>query len=152
MPAFILAMGINTLLFTGTGHRMQSSIINYDGAVTSNIQTSVTSDLRGSINTNVALEQIDAIHMTLLYDPDTLFLDEIQNDLPNGTLVQVTETSPLTITLAFDTPYTIEKNTPLFTYQVIKLTPESRNINISGAYFTKENQRYELSASGSGSF
>lgn len=152
VPAFLIAMGMNTLLFTDAGHRVQSSIVNYQWAVESNMSVTVDQNLVGSIRSNTTFNNIDALHVTLLFDPDALFLDQITSDIPGASIIVLTDTSPQTLSISFSEPTTIEANANILDYQIIKLTTEPRNINLSSVYFEKEWVRYELSSTGSDLF
>lgn len=152
VPAFLIALGLNTVLFTETGHRMQSSIVSYEGIENSHMSVVVDpGTASGSVRVHQDMQDIKTIHFTLLYDDSAVILDEI-SAMTGGSLIELSDSMPRTISVSFAQETDLVANTDIVSFGVASITTEPRTINISDTFFMSGGNRYELTNQGSGPF
>jgi len=153
LPAFVLALGLNIVLFSETGHRMQSSIVSYEWLRESQLSVIVDPTQQSAVvSVHQDITAVSAIHFTLLYDDTAVVIEDITSAIGGWSLTKLTNQVPQTISITFAQPTDIVANTDIASFRTFSLTPEPRTINVSDTFFMSWSDRYELTSQGSGPF
>ena len=151
IPAFILALGFNYVLFTEWGHRLQGSIVNYDEVVGSDLSVIIDPENgTWSIRVHQDLEHVESIHVTLLYDEATVVVSDLIAS--SWELLQITDTVPLNMSIVFSQPTDISTNQDILGFSFLSLASDPRTINVSDVFFLSGGERFEMKSQGSGPF
>ena len=99
VPAFVLALGLNFVLFTEWGHRLSSSIVDYGEVASSDVSVLVDpEEWVWSVRVHRSIpKDVESIHFTLLYDDEAVLLSDFSS--ANGQLIKITDTVPLSVSV-----------------------------------------------------
>lgn len=137
------------VLFTDSGHRLQSAIVESD--TTSHAEAHlVASEESLSFKVNVTATNVTKIEGTLNYDDESLILRNPVSSLGKVTLTE--EWFSKKITLTFTSPQNIRKGDTLITWDMTPILPEIRTVNLTEVSLTMTDWVEQLTTEGTGEF
>ena len=147
--AVLCAIGVHTVLFTDSGHRRQSAIVESD--TTSHAEAHlVASEKSVAFKVNVTATNVTKIEGTLNYDDESIILSNAQSSV--GTITTVDENFSKKITLTFPKPTNIQKGDTLVTWTMTPVLPEVHSINLTDVTITMTDGENPLTTEGTGEF
>jgi hypothetical protein len=153
LPTLLLgvlcAVGVHMVLFTDSGHRLQSAIVESD--TTSHAEAHlVASEESLSFKVNVTATNVTKIEGTLNYDDESIILANPVSPLGKVTLTE--EWFSKKVTLAVTNPQNIRKGDTLITWTMTPVLPEIRTINLTEVSLTMTDWVEQLTTEGTGEF
>jgi hypothetical protein len=147
--AVLCALGVNTVLFTNTGHRLQSAIVESD--TSSHAEAHLVADEKKLVlKVNVTATNVTKIEGTLNYDDESIILSK---PLPTSGQVTITDTDfSKKVVLSFPTPTSIHKGDTLISWTVTPVLPESHTINLTDVTIHMVDGDKPLTTEGTGEF
>lgn len=104
--AVLCAVGVHTVLFTDSGHRLQSAIVESD--TTSHAEAHlVAGENNLSFKVNVTATNVTEIEGTLNYDDESIILSNLQSSVANISVIG--QDFSKKVTLTFAKPTNIQK-------------------------------------------
>ncbi len=148
--AILCAIGVNTVLFTNTGHRLQSAIVESDTSSHAEAHL-VAGEKNLAFKINVTATNVTSIEGTISYDDESIILGKATS--PSGIVSSLDEDYTKKITIKFPTPTTIHKGDTLVSWIMTPVLPETHIINLINAdiHMTDGGDR-PLTTEGTGEF
>lgn len=145
----LCAVGVHMVLFTDSGHRLQSAIVESD--TTSHAEAHLVASTETlSFKVNVTATNVTKIEGTLNYDDESVILANPVSPLGK---VSVTEDwFSKKVTLILTTPQNIRKGDTLITWTMTPVLPEIRAINLTEVSLTMTDGVEQLTTEGTGEF
>jgi hypothetical protein len=152
-PTLILgvlcAVGVHMVLFTDSGHRLQSAIVESD--TTSHAEAHLVAGAETlSFKVNVTATNVTKIEGTLNYDDESIILTNPVSPLGKVTLTEEWFSKKVTLTLT--TPQNISKGDTLITWTMTPVLPEIRAINLTEVSLSMNDGTEQLTTEGTGEF
>jgi len=152
-PTFLLgalcAVGVHMVLFTDSGHRLQSAIIESD--TTSHAEAHlVAGDESLEFRVNVTATNVTKIEGTITYDDTSLVLSDPRSPVGNMTITDGDFSKKVTVTFA--SPTNIRKGDTLASWMIIPILPEVHSINLTEVSLTMTDGVQQLTTEGTGEF
>ena len=126
--AILCAVGVNTVLFTNTGHRLQSAIVESDTSSHAEAHL-VAGEKNLAFKVNVTATNVTSIEGTLSYDDESVILSKANS--PVGTVSFVDEDYSKKVVIKFPAPTTIHKGDTLINWTMTPVLPETHTINLT---------------------
>lgn len=148
--AVLCAVGVHTVLFTDSGHRLQSAIVESD--TRSHAEAHLVAGEKNLVfKVNVTATNVTNIEGTLSYDDESIILSNVNS--PLGIVSVIDEDYTKKITLKFPNPTTIHKGDKLITWTMTPVLPETHAINLTSVsiHMTDGGDR-PLTTEGTGEF
>lgn len=148
--AILCAVGVHTVLFTDTGHRLQSAIVESDTSSHAEAHL-VAGEKKLDFKVNVTATNVTKIEGTLNYDDESIILSNPRTLV--GTMAVKEDGFSKKITLTFPTPTNITKWDTLITWTMTPVLPETHTVNLTDTaiYMTDGGDR-PLTTEGTGEF
>lgn len=147
--AVFCAIGVYTVLFTDSGHRLQSAIVESD--TTSHSEAHLVADETSlAFRVNVTATNVTKIEGTLNYDDESIVLSNPVS--PFGEIAITREWFSEKITLNFPNPRNIKKGDTLINWNMTLMLPEVRSINLTEVSLTMTDGVEKLTTEGTGEF
>ncbi|MBP6920955.1 hypothetical protein KBB89_00175 [Candidatus Gracilibacteria bacterium] len=145
----LCAVGVHMVLFTDSGHRLQSAIIESD--TTSHAEAHlVASEENLSFKVNVTATNVTKIEGTLSYDDTSLLLANPTS--PLGKIAITEEGFSKKVSLTFGQPQNIRKGDTIITWAMSPILPEVRSINLTEVSLFMTDGIEQLTTEGTGEF
>lgn len=145
----LCAVGVHMVLFTDSGHRLQSAIVESD--TTSRAEAHLmASEENLSFKVNVTATNVTKIEGTLNYDDESIILANPVSPLGKVTLTEEWFSKKVILTLT--TPQNIRKGDTLITWDMTPILPEIRTINLTEVSLTMTDWVEKLTTEGTGEF
>lgn len=153
LPTLLLgvlcAVAVHTVLFTDSGHRLQSAIVESD--TTSHAEAHLVADETSlEFRVNVTATNVTKIEGTLSYDDESIILTNPVS--PLGEVTMTEDWFSKKVTLALTTPTNIRKGDTLITWNMTPILPEVRTINLTEVSLTMTDGLEQLTTEGTGEF
>jgi len=147
--AVLCAIGVHTVLFTDSGHRLQSAIVESD--TTSHAEAHLVGDKTSvTLKVNVTATNVTKITGTLSYDDESIILSKPVTSI--WTLDIIDGDFTKNITLTFPEPTTIKKGDTLITWTMTPILPEVHAINLTNVTLSMTDGDKPLTTEGTGEF
>lgn len=147
--AILCAVGVHTVLFTDSGHRLQSAIVESD--TTSHAEAHlVASEKNVTFKVNVTATNVTKIEGTLNYDDESVILSNAVSWVWNITIAD--QDFSKKVTLTFPKPTNIQKGDTLVTWTMTPVLPEVHSINLTDVTITMTDGENPLTTEGTGEF
>ena len=147
--AVLCAVGVHTVLFTDSGHRLQSAIVESD--TTSHAEAHlVASEKNVTFKVNVTATNVTKIEGTLNYDDESVILSNAVSSVWNITIAD--QDFSKKVTLTFPKPTNIQKGDTLVTWTMTPVLPEVHSINLTDVTITMTDGENPLTTEGTGEF
>lgn len=147
--AVLCAVGVHTVLFTDSGHRLQSAIVESD--TTSHAEAHlVASEKNVTFKVNVTATNVTKIEGTLNYDDESVILSNPISSVWNITIAG--QDFSKKVTLTFPKPTNIQKGDTLVTWTMTPVLPEVHSINLTDVTITMTDGENPLTTEGTGEF
>lgn len=147
--AILCAVGVHTVLFTDSGHRLQSAIVESD--TTSHAEAHlVASEKNVTFKVNVTATNVTKIEGTLNYDDESVILSNPVSWVWNITIAD--QDFSKKVTLTFPKPTNIQKGDTLVTWTMTPVLPEVHSINLTDVTITMTDGENPLTTEGTGEF
>lgn len=145
----LCAVGVHMVLFTDSGHRLQSAIVESD--TTSHAEAHlVAGDENLSFKVNVTATNVTKIEGTITYDDTSLVLSNPNSLVGNMTITDGDFSKKVTVT--FPSPTNIRKGDTLSTWTMTPILPEVHSINLTEVSLTMTDGVEQLTTEGTGEF
>lgn len=148
--AILCAVGVHTVLFTDSGHQLQSAIVESDTSSHAEAHL-VSGDKKLEFKVNVTATNVTSIEGVLSYDDESVILS---NPLSSVASVSISDADfTKKVALTFPQPTTIHKGDTLITWTMTPILPEVHSINLTNVaiHMTDGGDRL-LSTEGTGEF
>ncbi len=126
--AVLCAVGIHSVLFTDTGHRLQSAIVESDTSSHAEAHL-VAENKKLEFKVNVTATNVTSIEGTLNYDDESVILSNILSRVGTVTISDSDFTKKVII--SFPKPTNIHKGDTLITWTLTPVVPEVHSINLT---------------------
>lgn len=137
------------VLFTDSGHRLQSAIVESD--TTSHAEAHlVAGDDSLEFRVNVTATNVTKIEGILNYDDTSLVLSNPRSSVWNMTITDSDFSKKVTVT--FSSPTNIRKGDTLATWTMAPILPEVHSINLTEVSLTMTDGVKQLTTEGTGEF
>jgi hypothetical protein len=147
--AVLCAVGVHTVLFTDSGHRLQSAIVESD--TTSHAEAHLVADEKSvAFKVNVTATNVTKIEGTMIYDDESIILSNVISSV--GAVNIVDQNFAKKITLTFPKPTNIHKGDTLVTWTMTPVLPEVHSINLTDVTITMTDGENSLTTEGTGEF
>lgn len=147
--AILCAIGVHTVLFTNTGHRLQSAIVESD--TTSHAEAHlVANEGKLSFKVNVTATNVTKIEGTINYDTGGIELANLDSNV--GELSISDEDFAKKVVLNFPSPTNIRKGDTLITWTLNPLMQEVHSINLTDVTIHMTDGDKALTTEGTGEF
>lgn len=147
--AVLCAVGVHTVLFTDSGHRLQSAIIESD--TTSHAEAHlVAGENNLSLKVNVTATNVTKIEGTLNYDDESIILSNPQSSVAN--IAVNSQDFSKKVILTFAKPTNIQKGDTLANWTMTPVLPEVHSINLTDVTITMTDGENPLTTEGTGEF
>lgn len=148
--ALLCAIGFHSVLFTDTGHRLQSAIVESDTSSHAEAHL-VTGNKKLEFKVNVTATNVTSIEGTLSYDDESIILSEAHSSV--GEVIFVDEDYTKKVIIKFPKPTTIHKGDTLIGWKMTPILPETHVINLTNVdiHMTDGGDR-PLTTEGTGEF
>lgn len=147
--AVLCAVGVHTVLFTDSGHRLQSAIVESD--TTSHAEAHLVAGKNNlSFKVNVTATNVTKIEGTLNYDDESIILSNPQSPVANISVIG--QDFSKKVTLTFAKPTNIQKGDALATWTMTPVLPEVHSINLTDVTMTMTDGENPLTTEGTGEF
>jgi hypothetical protein len=147
--AVLCAVGVHTVLFTDSGHRLQSAIVESD--TTSHAEAHLVGDKTTlTFKANVTATNVTKITGTLSYDDESIILSKPFSSL--WTLDIVDSNFSKKVILTFSKPTDIKKGDTLITWTMTPILPEVNAINLTDVTLSMTDGEKLLTTEGTGEF
>lgn len=141
--SLLLAFSFNVFLFgTDTGARLQTSVLNSTVKTTINSPADIMIVSAGTgtdllkVQTNSHLENVARVNLSLLFDPESLTINDIFSTDKDMEIVKNANVAGVSsITLLFSKPKTLTENTELFTIAYKKKKENKAVLNLAETQF-----------------
>ncbi len=152
-PTLILgvlcAVGVHMVLFTDSGHRLQSAIVESD--TTSHAEAHLVAGTETlSFKVNVTATNVTKIEGTLNYDDESIILTNPVSPLGKVTITEEWFSKKVILTLT--TPQNIRKGDTLAIWTMTPILPEVHSINLTEVSLTMTDGVEQLTTEGTGEF
>jgi len=147
--AVLCALGVNTVLFTNTGHRLQSAIVESDTSSHAEAHL-VASNKKLEFKVNVTATDVTKIDGTLNYDDTSVIINKPTSTV--GTVSLIDEDFSKKVTLTFPAPTSIHKGDTIITWAMVPVLPEAHTINLTGVTIHMVDGDRSLTTEGTGEF
>lgn len=147
--AVLCAVGVHTVLFTDSGHRLQSAIVESD--TTSHAEAHlVASEKNVVFKVNVTATNVTRIEWTLNYDDESVILSNPVSSV--WSIAIANQDFSKKVTLTFPKPTNIQKGDTLVTWTMTPILPEVHSINLTDVTITMTDGENPLTTEGTGEF
>ena len=147
--AVLCAVGVDTVLFTNAGHRLQSAIIESDTSSHAEAHL-VAGNKTLAMMVNVTATNVTKIEGTLTYDDESVILTNPISKVGEVKLHDADFTKKVVLT--FPTPTKIYKGDTLVTWTMTPVLPEVHTINLTDVTIHMTDADKPLTTEGTGEF
>ncbi len=145
----LCAVGVHMVLFTDSGHRLQSAIVESDTMSHAEAHL-VAGDDSLEFRVNVTATNVTKIEGILNYDDTSLVLSNPTSLVGKMTITDADFSKKVTVT--FPSPTNIRKGDTLATWTMTPILPEVHSINLTEVSLTMTDGVEQLTTEGTGEF